>query len=437
MAYGDSGAGEVIPGGATLNFDIQVLSCDNAVAAAPSPDAVMKLVLMKDKGLTTDGAVCIDGSDAGFYYAPAAHPSKNASWQLYFQGGGWCYDENDCWGRSKTHLGSSKHWQKSVTSGGIMSADCTVNPDFCNFHRVFMVYCDGDSFSGDRTDAVVVQGKPLYFRGHRILKAILSTLHRDYGLGGAKEVLLTGCSAGGLSTFLHADFVHSSVKAIAPKLTTFKAAPISGFFFEHDTVEGQGVYATEMAYIFQLANASMGVNADCIAATPAAQRWRCNFAEKAYEFTSTPILPLNSALDAWQTQCIYASELPPAFPNQSGTENGVCGAAPGWHDCSSDPEKCNSTQVGVMNRYIADFESIMSHKATYTKPGNGAFIHSCHTHCEAQNDAMYTTFAVDGVTMQQAVSKWWASDLSTPASDNSYTSCKYKTTSPHKCNPTC
>ena len=27
MAYGDSGAGEVIPGGATLNFDIQVLSC--------------------------------------------------------------------------------------------------------------------------------------------------------------------------------------------------------------------------------------------------------------------------------------------------------------------------------------------------------------------------------------------------------------------------
>ena len=27
MAYGDSGAGDVIPGGATLNFDIQVLSC--------------------------------------------------------------------------------------------------------------------------------------------------------------------------------------------------------------------------------------------------------------------------------------------------------------------------------------------------------------------------------------------------------------------------
>ena len=22
--------------------------------------------------------------------------------------------------------------------------------------------------------------------------------------------------------------------------------------------------------------------------------------------------------------------------------------------------------------------------ATYNKPGNGAFVHSCHTHCEAQ-----------------------------------------------------
>ena len=27
MAYGDRGAGGVIPGGATLNFDIEVFSC--------------------------------------------------------------------------------------------------------------------------------------------------------------------------------------------------------------------------------------------------------------------------------------------------------------------------------------------------------------------------------------------------------------------------
>ena len=90
-----------------------------------------------------------------------------------------------------------------------------------------------------------------------------------------------------------------------------------------------------------------------------------------------------------------------------------------------------------MNDYIDDFEAILSHKAAYTKPGNGAFIHSCHTHCEAQSDAEYTRFAVGGVTMQQAVSKWWNGGGSEPAASNSYHSCSYKTSSPHACNPTC
>ena len=88
----------------------------------------------------------------------------------------------------------------------------------------------------------MVQGKPLYFRGHRILKAVLSTLSAKYGLSAATEVLLTGCSAGGLSTYLHADFVHDSLTAVAPQLAKFKAAPISGFFLDHDTVEGHPVY---------------------------------------------------------------------------------------------------------------------------------------------------------------------------------------------------
>lgn len=30
----------------------------------------MKLHMMTDRGLKYDGAVCLDGSDAGFYFAP-------------------------------------------------------------------------------------------------------------------------------------------------------------------------------------------------------------------------------------------------------------------------------------------------------------------------------------------------------------------------------
>ena len=139
-------------------------------------------------------------------------------------------------------------------------------------------------------------------------------------------------------------------------------------------------------------------------------------------------MALNSALDSWQTGCIYTAEFVPNFPNQSGTQNGACVAAPGWRGCadySASPEKCNATQIGAYNRYIEDFDAIISHKGTYTKPGNGAFIHSCHTHCEAQDSHLYTTFAVGGVTMQQAVSKWWAADDDTPAHEHTYVPCTY------------
>ena len=54
------------------------------------------------------------------------------------------------------------------------------------------------------------------------------------GLGGATEVLLKGESAGGLSTFLHADRLGRRLKAGSPKLGKYRANPIVGYFQDHD-----------------------------------------------------------------------------------------------------------------------------------------------------------------------------------------------------------
>jgi hypothetical protein len=113
------------------------------------------------------------------------------------------------------------NWPTTASVGGLLSDNCTKNPDFCNFNRVFMKYCDGNSFSGNRDAAVPVVGtdgksKDLFFRGRRILDETLAALKAGHGLGSADSVLLTGCSAGGLSTFLHTDYVGEQLKAIAP-----------------------------------------------------------------------------------------------------------------------------------------------------------------------------------------------------------------------------
>ena len=48
----------------------------------------------------------------------------------------------------------------------------------------------------------------VYFAGHHILRGILDTLDVR-GLAKASEIVLTGNSAGGMGTFIHADWVFS------------------------------------------------------------------------------------------------------------------------------------------------------------------------------------------------------------------------------------
>lgn len=48
-------------------------------------------------------------------------------------------------------------------------------------------------------------------------------------------------------------------------------------------------------------------------------------------------------------RCIYTSELPANFPNQTGTENGICSSVPGWKACAGNPEQCSSDQAKVMD----------------------------------------------------------------------------------------
>lgn len=414
---------------------------EEAVRRARSRDTVMRLHMMPDEGLRGRGAVCLDGSDAGFYFAPASDLKSVNDWQIFFRSGGWCYDEMDCWARSKGKLGSSKKWSETVAQGGIMSDNCHSNPDFCNANRVQLPYCDGNSFSGDRSEPVVVIGldgkqKSLFFRGKRILDAVLSTL-LTMGLDKAQNVLLTGFSAGGLATFLHADYVHNFLKSAGVPIRRFKAAPESGFFLPHQTVEGKPVYPMQMKNIFALANSTGGVNAKCVAAMNEGDAWMCNFAQYAYMYTESPIFPINSALDSWQTSCIYTSKLVPRFPEKKSAVQLKCGAVAGYGTCQKYVEACTKDQMITMNTYITDFNQIMLAVGTYSKDGNGAFIHSCHSHGAAMQSSAWNGIKVGGLTMQQAFSKWWHSK-DEPAAEHSRTPCLYHTeTLPRRCNPTC
>jgi len=65
------------------------------------------------------------------------------------EGGGWCYDEDECVARSKTPLGSSKFWGPTAVGTGFLSDNQTENPDFYNWNVAYIKYCDGASFTGN------------------------------------------------------------------------------------------------------------------------------------------------------------------------------------------------------------------------------------------------------------------------------------------------
>jgi len=248
------------------------------------------------------------------------------------------------------------------------------------------------------------------------------------GLNRAVNVLLTGCSAGGLAAYMHTDYVAS---LLPTTVTKFRSVPISGFFLLHNTVESKSVYPDQIKYIFNLANSTNGVNAACIAAKTAADQWQCNFATETYKYIKSPIFPLDSNYDSWQTSCILTSEPVP----QNSTSNGNCSSAPGWEACGKDPNQCTNAQMTQYNQYGHDFVTMMN-VTTAQKAGNGGFIYSCHTHCGAQTNSYFDTFAINGVTMQQAVSAWWSSPVT--SAPKWYWPCYYNDqTTPRQCNPTC
>ena len=64
----------------------------------------------------------------------------------------------------------------------------------------------------------------------------------------------------------------------------FRAAPISGYFLEHNDYTGQPGYIDGMHDAFTLHNCTGGVPPRCIAALPLDEQWNCIFANYSYAY---------------------------------------------------------------------------------------------------------------------------------------------------------
>ncbi|XP_072974888.1 pectin acetylesterase 5-like [Typha angustifolia] len=354
---------------------------DGSLPSSSLNSNLVDLTLLKSA--EEKGALCLDGSPPG-YHLQKGSGSGSDSWLVHLEGGGWCRNLAACSARKRTSLGSSRHMELQVSFFGILSNVKSQNPDFYNWNKVKIRYCDGASFSGNR-DNELQNGTNLFFRGQRIWEAIMDELLVK-GLANAKQALLTGCSAGGLATYIHCD----DFRALLPKDITVKCLADGGFFLDEKDIGGKRTIRTFYNDVVHLQDVGKRFP-DCVSLMEPSQ---CFFPREIIKNIKTPLFILNPAYDAWQIQHILAPET--SDPQQS------------WLSCKLNIRNCNPNQIESFQGFreaLLNSLSEAKHKREW-----GMFINSCFVHCQTMNNiTWHSPYSprINNKTIAEAVGDWY------------------------------
>ncbi|CAH9124467.1 unnamed protein product [Cuscuta epithymum] len=237
------------------------------------------------------GAVCLTGKPAAYYF-DRGQGSGMRNWMVYLPGGAWCNNLEYCvtyaQGRNIT-IDAPPY-----SFADILSHKKKENPDFFNWNKVVVRYCDGSSFTSDSDRTYESNGTKLYFRGARIYKAVMQEVLHTLGMEMAENALLVGGSAGGVAVTLHCD----GFRDLLPNATRVKCFSDAGYFFPSKKFAGETFTPT-----FEKLMAFGSIKALPEACTSRLSPHLCFFAQTVQEHIKTPIFFLMSSFDTVQVTC--------------------------------------------------------------------------------------------------------------------------------------
>ncbi|KAJ6798018.1 pectin acetylesterase 12-like [Iris pallida] len=327
------------------------------------------------------GAVCMDGSLPG-YHLHRGYGSGVESWLVQLEGGGWCNNMKACIFRKKTRRGSSYFMEKEIQFSGILSDKPEENPDFYNWNRVKVRYCDGASFTGEGYNRDV----GIFFRGQRIWSVAMEDL-LSKGMRYANQALLSGCSAGGLAAIQHCD----EFRSLFPGSTKVKCLADAGLFLDAVDVGGGRSMRSFFEGVVTLQGSARNLPRSCTSRMDATS---CFFPQNVVPNIQTPTFILNAAYDVWQIQQSLAPG--PADPHGY------------WKECRFNYRSCSADQIqflqGFRNQMLNSVEGFSMSKQ------NGLFINSCFSHCQTERqDTWYTNNSplIGGKGIAKSVGDWY------------------------------
>jgi O-palmitoleoyl-L-serine hydrolase len=303
-------------------------------------------------------AKCLDGSPARYYLSKG-----NASRVfVFFEGGGFCQDLSACQTRAASYLGSTLQDPPSLAlDRPYFTRSPAASPLLSSFTFAFVRYCDGGYFSGDRLAPVVHNGTSLHFLGRWILGAVFA----DLKLAEASDVVIGGCSAGGIHVLAHLD----AMRDMLPSSVRVSGFADSGFFMDVDFFTGHKRFVVSPAG----QNGQRLLSPTCTAEFPQ-EKEKCLIAQRSAPFLQTPTFVWQSRFDLDQRSC----ELLP--------------------DCAASPP--------CVEAYARNMSSAIREQLLARRRPHGAFIDVCARHCD-DGVKQLNGISVDGVTPLQALALWY------------------------------
>ena len=184
------------------------------------------------------GAKCLDGSNFKFSFTKGSGSGLN---KFFFNwiGGAFCgidgFDTlESCYYRSQTWLGSSDFLPPNNTfyslnfSQGYFSNMPEYNPDFYNWNKISISYCDGSNHQGHLDEPLDYNGTKLWFRGYDNTISVFEYMRQNYNLFEASEVIVSGGSAGGQATYIWSHFLSTYF----PSSVKLMGIPDAGMFLD-------------------------------------------------------------------------------------------------------------------------------------------------------------------------------------------------------------
>ena len=377
---------------------ILLLGVSTASASADGDWSLHKMTAAAE----SKGARCLDGSPAAYYLRQplAAPPAGSRPFVVFMEGGGWCL-ESSCLSRAGTDLGSSTNYPAvpgGMEGGGLYA-------EFATATVIYMKYCDGGSFTGNADAPVTFPGstQKIYYRGRRILDALFEELLDSRGLSTATELLFAGCSAGALTTYVHADYVSTLMARRVPGAKTVALADAM-FSLHHDAFPANpsNYYTNQFKWGFTAWNSSASINQKCLAAysgssANASSAWVCFHGAVAAQFVTTPLFIANSKYDTWQ-------------------ERGVLGL--NTTECTSHVALdgtvtlCNGTSpdARAQEKFWLAYGDAMVAALNDVSKRHAAFLVNCPTHCQSDPTG-WRHPAFPGTQLGAAVKQWYPQAL--------------------------